>query len=205
MRYSVLLDTLQNLINFRPSQKQIGDILGLAQTAISGRANRDSEFKTEEIEKIEKHYAIKILGNSNADCVEVDYYPEVFGSCGSGVFVLSEKKESISVPKSNFFDYRASAQYSVINAVGNSMAPYILDNDKLVVEHIAGEQIKDNKVYVFAYNNEIFVKRLIKNVDEIVIISDNDSPIYRPRYIEKEDINNLQVIGQVVGLMRNLK
>lgn len=42
MRYSVLLDRLQNLINYKPSQSEIGKILDLRQTAISGRANRDS-------------------------------------------------------------------------------------------------------------------------------------------------------------------
>lgn len=35
MRYNVLFDRLQNLINYKPSQAEIGKILGLAQTAVS--------------------------------------------------------------------------------------------------------------------------------------------------------------------------
>ena len=88
MRYSVLFDTLQNLIKRKPSQKEIGSILNLAQTAISGRANRDSDFPDEEIELIEKHYGISLRGNTIEETVAVDYYPEVFGSCGDGKYRL---------------------------------------------------------------------------------------------------------------------
>ena len=48
------------------------------------------------------------------------------------------------------------------------MSPTIENHDKLIVEHWNGEQIQDNKIYVFCYNNEFFVKRLSKNIDEII-------------------------------------
>ena len=99
MRYSVLFNTLQNLIKKKPSQKEIGNILNLAQTAISGRANRDSDFSDEELELIERHYGISLRGGNLEETITLDYYPEVFGSCGSGTFVLSEQKEVIQVPK----------------------------------------------------------------------------------------------------------
>lgn len=137
--------------------------------------------------------------------IPVDYYPDVFGSCGNGKFVLSTQKEVIDVPKKLFQHFSSVKKYSVINAVGDSMSPTIYDKDKLIVEHWDGEQIKDNQVYVFAYNNEIFVKRLVKNVDEIVITSDNPNPIYRPRFIEKDDMNNVLIIGQIIGLFRGLR
>lgn len=54
MQYNVVLDTLQNLINYRPTQQQIADIIGVGQTAIAGRAKRNSEFSDEEIEKIKE-------------------------------------------------------------------------------------------------------------------------------------------------------
>ena len=34
-------------------------------------------------------------------------------------------------------------------------------------------KIIDNKIYVFCYKNEFFVKRLAKNVDELIVKSDN--------------------------------
>ena len=46
----------------------------------------------------------------------------------------------------------------MINATGNSMSPTIENGDKLIVEHWNSNQIQDNRIYVFCYNNEFFVK-----------------------------------------------
>ena len=99
----------------------------------------------------------------------------------------------------NFSD---SKKYSVISSRGDSMTPFIQDRDKLIVEHWQGGQIVDNCVYVFRYANELFVKRLVKNITQIVIKSDN--PLYEPIKITDKD-QDFEVIGQIVGLMRDLR
>lgn len=184
--------------------------------AIQSRVNADGYLTDEEITAIEKSQGVILYDRKITDCnllndkknsttVSIDYYPEVFGSCGSGNFVLSEQKELIQVPKKLFSHFSTQKQYSIINAIGDSMLPYIHNKDKLIVEHWQGEQIKDNQVYVFCYKDEIFVKRLIKNIDEIIVKSDNPDPMYRPRYIEKEDMNNVLIVGEIVGLMRDMR
>lgn len=162
MRSSVLFESLQNLIGRKPSQNEIAKIIKTNQSTIANRVIRNSNFPDEEIELIEKHYGISLRGNTTEESVSVDYYPEVFGSCGSGKFVLSEEKELIQVPKKLFSHFSTQKHYSVINAIGESMMPNIHPKDRLIVEHWAGEQIRDNQIYVFCYNNEIFVKRLEK-------------------------------------------
>ena len=200
MRYSVLLDRLQNLTNHKPSQSEIGKILGLRQTAISGRANRDSNFSDNEIRKIEQYYHIVIENDS----VTLDYYPDVFGSCGNGVFELSPEKTQIIVPKNAFFEkFSPNKTYSVINATGNSMQPLIFDKDKLIIEHWNGEQIIDNRPYIFCYKDEIFIKRLAKNVDQLLIISENKD--YDIRKLSGNQLKDVNIIGQIVGLMRDLR
>lgn len=200
MRYTVLLDRLQNLINYKPSQSEIGKILDLRQTAISGRANRDSNFSDDEIRKIEQYYHVFI----EDDNLTIDYYPDVFGSCGNGVFELSPEKTQIIVPKNAFFEnFSQNKTYSVINAHGNSMQPLIFDKDKLIVEHWNGEQIIDNKPYIFCYKDEIFIKRLAKNVDQLMIISENKD--YDTRKLSGDQLKDVSIIGLVVGLMRDLR
>ena len=93
-------------------------------------------------------------------------------------------------------------KYSIINASGNSMSPTIDNGDKLIVEHWNGTQIQDNKVYVFCFNNEFFVKRLSKNLDEIIIKSDN--PEYRIRTINGSTAGDLTLIGKIVGVIKSL-
>ena len=84
------------------------------------------------------------------------------------------------------------------------MTPTINDKDRLIVEHFEyGSQIQDGCIYVFCYDNQIFVKRLYHNISEIIIKSDN--PEFKTNYIQKEEMNNLNIIGQIAGLIRDLR
>ena len=198
--------SLQNLIKRKVTYEEIAPILGLnSGSALRNWAYRKRQLADFEIEKIDEAFGINSLKtkqNEPEETVSVDYYPEVFGSCGSGAFVVSDQKELLQVPKRLFSDFSPVKKYSVVKAKGESMRPTLQPDDKLIIEHWNGEQIIDNEIYIFCYKDEIFVKRLIKNVDEIIILSDNDEAIYRPRFIEKEEINNILIIGRIVGLMR---
>jgi SOS-response transcriptional repressor LexA len=205
MHYNEVIDRLQKLTQTKISQQTIANCLGIRQTAVSGRASRNSEFTLDELIKIERALGLPIgsvsgiQGNDNS--VDLDYYPDVFGSCGSGLLVASETKEKITVPKANIKSYSENKKYSVITAKGDSMAPDIKSDDKLIIEHT--ETIQDNKVYIFSYQENIYVKRLVKNISELVVISDNpDKEIYATQKIT--DFSSLRVIGQVIGLMREM-
>ena len=63
-----------------------------------------------------------------------------------------------------------------------------------------GEQISDNRIYVFRFGDNIFVKRLVLNIDQIVIKSDNKE--YSTRNIEKDKLDDFQIIGRIVGIWR---
>lgn len=207
MRHSEIINTIQYLTNTKPTQQKLADILGVSINTIGGRASRDSNYSVEEINKISAGLGVNILQNvtsalCNNDSVLVDYFSDVFGSCGSGAFVLSEKTEKIEVPKKLLINYSKLKKYSVINAYGDSMYPYIQDKDLLVVEYFEqGEQIRDNRVYVFRYGENIFVKRLVLNVNQIVIKSDNKD--YAPIVIKIDD--DFQIIGRIIGLMRSVE
>lgn len=216
MLYNEVSDRLQKLINKTPTQADFIKILGLKQSTVSERARRNSKFLPEEILKLNEHFGVNLYTNTtNNNQIEVsnsqpkikaDYYPEVFGSCGCGAFVLSETKEQIEIPLKCFKKpFNKIKKYSVINAYGSSMQPFIFDADKLIIEHCEGETIQDDKVYVFAYDNQIFIKRLYYNVDEIIVKSDNPDPIFKVKYISKEQMNDFILIGQVVGIMRDCR
>ena len=200
MKYSELLPALQNLIGRRPSAKEISDILNFSSEKVYyTRAQRDSSFTFEEIDRIQEHYAINLLGNVN-DNISLDFYPDVFGSCGEGCMVFSETSEKMSVTKDVITNYSPNNKYSIISARGSSMAPTINDDDRLVIQHNEENQIIDDTVYLFRYNDELFIKRLVKNVDQIVCISEN--PRFQDRIIEPKG-DNFSIIGKVVGLFRS--
>lgn len=211
MRNSEVFSRLQKLINYIPLQKEISEKTGINQNTLSAKKTRDSHWKDEEIKKLNDAYNINIYENTSQnitnDIINGLFYPDVFASCGFGSYALSENRIPIAIPKKCFIKpFSEFKEYSVIIARGNSMETTIYDKDRLIVEHaIQGEQIKDNSIYVFCYNDEIYIKRLSKNIDEIIIKSDNQDPIYKTKFITGEEMNKLLIIGEIVGIMRDLR
>lgn len=199
MRYSELLDTLQNLIGYRPTQAELCRNLDIKQSAMANRAGRDSDFSLEELQKLERKYAVAIITSSNVsdNLTELNYFPNVFGSCGTGLTVFDETSEKISVNKNTIPDYSETATYSVINARGFSMYPVISDNDKVIIKHWQGEQIIDDKIYLFDYKGELFIKRLVKNIDQVIAKSEDKTLEPRPM-----ETSNLTILGRVISLIR---
>lgn len=215
-----VLDYSQKITQKKVNLADIARALNTSRSNITHKSKRGTELKLSELKAIANYINVDnkatflngLLNPNNSmeyiteeacpteDIVELDYYPSVFGSCGTGTFVFSEEKEKINVPRRCLTNYSGFKTYSVINARGDSMSPYILDKDKLVVEHWNGEQINDNRIYVFRFGDNIFVKRLVLNIDQIVIKSDNKE--YSTRNIEKDMLNDFQIIGRIVGIWR---
>lgn len=204
MKIDEISEILRKKTGMPVNQSLLAKSLGITRQSISNRVRNNSELTLSELQKIEKYFNVKILqayGNSD-DFISIDFYPEVFASCGGGTVTFSEEKTMVTLPKTLFFDYSDSKKYSMIYARGDSMTPLINSGDRLIIEHWENNQIIDNKVYAFCYKSEFYVKRLSKNVDEIMIKSDN--PNYSVRIIKGEDINELHILGQVVGIVRNI-
>ena len=195
-----VIQKIQEITGKPINQAVLADDLEVSRQYISALKKEALSFNV--IRKIEECYAISLLGKASDNCIDLDYFSDVWASCGTGAVVFEETSEKISVPTSLIQNYSKSNKYSVINARGDSMQPFLQDRDKLIVEHWNGGQIIDNCIYVFRYANELFVKRLVKNITQIVIKSDN--PLYEPIKITDKD-QDFEVIGQIVGLMRDLR
>jgi phage repressor protein C with HTH and peptisase S24 domain len=199
MLVSQLRTTLQNLTGYRPTQAELCRKLDIKQSAMAQRAGRDSDFSLEELQKLERVYAVNIITSCNVsnNSAELNYYPDVFASCGNGVMVFDDTSEKILVNKNTIPEYSETATYSVINARGFSMYPVISDNDKVIIKHWQGEQIIDDKIYLFDYKGELFIKRLVKNIDQVIAKSEDKTLEPRPMETSK-----LTILGRVISLIR---
>lgn len=196
---------VSNQTKSKVTYKEFAKVLGYTKQYIS--QIKDDELTEAQCQKLENYYGISLTKSSKIvpeDSLIIDYYPDIFGSCGNGIFALSPIKKQLIVPKKAFFTrFSPVKQYSVINAYGNSMEPFIFDRDKLIVEHYEGEQIIDNRPYIFCYKDEIFIKRLAKNVNQLVIIPENK--MYDTIKLTDNQLEDVNIIGQIVGLMRDLR
>ena len=202
MKLDELIQLISNIAGITVNQSMLADSLGITRQTISNRIKTQSEVTVSEIRRVEEFFKISIFSSVTDDIAYIDYYTDVFASCGNGSIVFSSEKTKLPIPISMISGYSKNKLYSMINASGNSMSPTIDKGDKLIVEHWNGNQIQDNKIYVFCFNNEFFVKRLSKNLDEIIIKSDN--PEYRIRTINGKSAAELILIGKIVATVKQL-
>jgi len=205
MKLNELLELISQKTGNSVNQSMLADSLGITRQTVSNRIKNESEVTVSELKKIEDFFNIIIFVNNNSlneDMVFMDYYNDVFASCGNGSIVFSDEKTKVSISPLLINNYSRQKKYSMINATGNSMSPTIENGDKLIVEHWNDGQIQDNKIYVFCFNNEFFVKRLSKNLDEIIIKSDNSE--YRTRTINSTSNDELILVGKIVGIIKSI-
>ena len=114
-------------------------------------------------------------------------------------FYFYESHKFAYLSHSNEFNLDFKYSYFIMKCNTDSMLPSIAQNERIIVRGCEEEQIKDNKIYVFGYKDEIYIRRLVKNLDEIIIKSDNQDPIYKAKTVKEEEI---KIIGQVVSSIR---
>ncbi|AWI51388.1 phage repressor [Actinobacillus porcitonsillarum] len=124
---------------------------------------------------------------------------DVFASAGNGAFVgdLAELTHAIEFEPSYFaqlFQRSNSQGLAIINVTGDSMEPTICSGDLLFVD-TNKPMYQGDGIYVFSYNDMLYVKRLQLAGDKLLVISDNQ--FYHPWEITKENEGKLTIHGKV--------
>ena len=204
MKICELISLISEKTGSEVNQTQLAEAFGIKRQTVSARIKNGSQVTVSELKEAEKFFGTNLLSEDEKFCnlTEIDYYSDVFASCGNGSIVFSEEKTKLALSSILINNFSKNKTYSVINASGNSMSPTIENGDKLIVEHWTEHQIQDNKIYVFCFNNEFYVKRLCKNLDEIIIKSDN--PEYRTKTMNGRTAKELTIIGKIVGIIKSL-
>ena len=106
----------------------MAEALGITRQTVSNRIKNDSQVTVSELKKIEECFNIVILNEdeqNECELVNIDYYTDVFASCGNGSIVFSEDKiklpmataliEGFSRQKKIFNNQRYGKQYGANN------------------------------------------------------------------------------------------
>lgn len=142
------------------------------------------------------------------DCITINEILDIYPTCKSGIFVAPQTMIKVNIPYSCISNYSSENTYIKFTAMGNDMCPYIQSGDKLIFKAFDDEvdYIENNCIYAIRYGKGFFIRRLVKNINRISIITDNNSPEYETIVLEDNtsESKNLTVIGKIVGLHRNI-
>lgn len=193
------INDLQNLIKRKITYEELAPILGVKTgSAVRNWAYRKRELKEFEIQKLDEAFNVQNKSSHNIDTntITVDYYPDVLVSCGNGTYEMSQECIKYDVPATLFPPSKNVKGYSMCHAKGNSMYPRIWDGDFVILEHKDNLRIENGEMYIFCYEDQLYLKRLTKNINQIVVESEN--PDFPTQYIEREEMNNVYLIGHVI-------
>lgn len=191
------------MYNYNLSQTDIAKIIDTSHAYVNQIIKGKSKLSDKKKKILLEHCPIEI--NVTNTLIEVKYYDDLGGSCGNGTFIDDNCKHTEVLQLSSKYGLSRNGKYFAINATGDSMAKTILDKDIVLFEDWRGRQIEDNKIYLISYEGKNYIKRLIYNIDEVVIISDNKAKdernnfIYETKKITGDNINRLYVIGKFRG------
>ncbi len=116
-------------------------------------------------------------------------------SAGNGKihFEIQEYAQGEAFRRAWFTDRQINPEHCAIATVeGDSMSPALEDGDSVMIDRDA-IIIIDRRVYAFCLDDEIFIKRLFKAGDNIVVRSDNSK---YPEFNVPND--RLEILGRVI-------
>ena len=150
------------------------------------------------INRLVERGLIKKTGNRNRAVAIANQGPTVnvplIGTVAAGepIFASENCEEFYSIP-GNFFE---GDDLYMLNVQGSSMIKIgMLDGDKVIVKR--QETAENGEIVVALVDDSATVKRFFKRDNKIILHPENDD-------MEDFVFDNVQILGKVVGLMRNI-
>lgn len=124
--------------------------------------------------------------------------------CGDGkpLFHIDEKGQRQAFRRTYLERIGANpATIATVTAEGNSMFPRIIHDDSLTIDY-SQVHLRDDKVWVFTYMDEWYIKRLFRQPGGgLRVVSDNpDKTRYPDWFIEPERMGEFHLIARVLAL-----
>lgn len=172
-----------SLHNIFPTAREICSIIGMAEESYSRKKKACTDIKPADIKKIEQKYNITLFDNNLTSTITIQ------ASCGSGVINADI----------DYLQLDNKQKYIYCFANGDSMETEIHSGDLLIIK-VQDYIDKQNDIYCFTYENEQYVKRISRNLDQLIISSDNKK--YDEFKLLGQETDKVRVIGRVVAVIR---
>lgn len=125
----------------------------------------------------------------------IPYFSEVRAACGDGCSNDNLHQELLLLPKEK---YSLPADTEAIKSFGDSMFPLVKEDSIILFKRIeALEQIKSSAVYIFNYEDQLFMKMLVQNPDNLKKVKSVSLNQSYP--IQDLDFKDITIIGEFIS------
>jgi phage repressor protein C with HTH and peptisase S24 domain len=203
------------------TQSALADVLGVRRAAISD-AKRQGKIPSEwllklcrayglnpywlETEKGSKYVALdKVKEQEHGYGSSFEYVPMVEARLagGGGSLETSERVVGYYAFRKEWLKSKGAMEsMRLMRVTGESMAPTIEDNDVVMVD-FSQSSVMAGKIFAVRIDDEIVVKRLERKPGKLVFVSDNRRN-YEPMELDLSEYSNVEILGRVVWLAREL-
>ena len=196
MRIKELHEILQRKKKGKVTQNDIARAIGTSRANVSKLFAKNSFINDEKIKNIEKYFDVKI--HDEDDISTIDYYPDKIAEVKNDKVIMSDRHVNFKIP-SRLLDINSDSEYFICHAIDNSMYPYIINGDFIVVK-VDKSEIENGKIYLFIYDGGVYIRRLTKNIKEIVLEAENKD--YNAQSINVNERKKIYLLGKVVNIIR---
>lgn len=86
----------------------------------------------------------------------------------------------------------------LLNSKGDSALPQIKDGDLLMLDISEPKLRSGTPIYAFVHSGMLYIKRLERRLDGGLIVSSDNSDLYKPEELSADQAAELNIIGRVV-------
>ena len=193
------------------SQKELGEIIGVSDKAISTWENGTREPRMGAVEKLASHFGLQksnLIEDNGMDNIHTLYDIHTFdiiGSITAGYDGLAQEYytgDKVDIP-SAWLHNLSPDEFFVLQARGNSMMPKIEDGDYLLFRKC--NSVSSGTIAAILFADESATVKIVhydSNEPWWMELEPINKRGYSPIRIENEELEHCRVLGQLYALVR---
>ena len=185
----------------RMTQTEVAKILGVNQNTYSYWENEKTKIDNVSLAKLAEIYKVSIdylLGVAPVKGVRIPIY----GSVPAGIPL--EAIENIEGYEEITPALAGKGEYFALKIKGESMTPYILDRDIVIVRR--QDTVESGDIAIVLVNGDEATCKMVKIGDDGITLIGHNTLVYPPHFYSHKEIATLpvRIIGRVVEVKRSL-
>ena len=187
------------------SQVEISKVIGVAQPTYSGWESGKFQIDDENKIKLADYFSVSIdymMGRDDIQPPVKGVRIPIYGSVPAGIPL--EAIENIEGYEEITPALASKGEYFALKIKGESMSPFILDNDIVIVRK--QDAVESGNVAIVLVNGNEATCKMVKIGDDGITLIGHNPLVYPPHFYSQKEIATLpvRIIGRVVEVKRSL-